>query len=168
MKKLYLIRHAKSDWSNSSLDDFDRPLNKRGKKDLLVMGDRLFKMGVVPDYIISSKAERAKNTAQKLASLVSYNVKNIDYNEELYMVPVDKIYSIIANLDGNKNTVFLVGHNPELTEFANTICENFIENIPTCGVYAMELICDNWKDISKKNTKFLSFEYPKKFKQLNS
>ena len=64
MKKLFLIRHAKSDWSNPTLDDFDRPLNERGKTNAPFIGDLLREKGVFPDVIISSPAYRARETAR--------------------------------------------------------------------------------------------------------
>ena len=73
MKKLYIIRHAKSSWKDSTLGDFERPLNKRGKLNAPLMGKRLKKKKVCPDIIISSPAIRAKRTAEIIAKKVKYN-----------------------------------------------------------------------------------------------
>jgi phosphohistidine phosphatase len=72
MKNLLIMRHAKSDWSDSSLADFDRPLNSRGKKAAPFMGNELLKRKKIPDLIISSPANRAKSTAKKVAEAVGY------------------------------------------------------------------------------------------------
>ena len=73
MKTLYLIRHAKSSWAEGGLSDFDRSLNKRGKRDALQMGKRLKALGVTPGVVISSPAKRAITTAQKIADELGYD-----------------------------------------------------------------------------------------------
>ncbi len=72
MKTLYIIRHAKSSWKDTTLDDFDRSLNKRGKLNAPLMGDRLKSKNIVPDLILSSPAKRAKKTAKIIAEKVEY------------------------------------------------------------------------------------------------
>jgi phosphohistidine phosphatase len=84
MKKLYLVRHAKSSWEDSSLDDIDRPLNGRGKNNAPEMGERLKKQGILPDLLISSPAKRAMSTAKKIAERVGYSKKEILIDENLY------------------------------------------------------------------------------------
>lgn len=161
MKRLYLIRHAKSDWSNEDLEDFDRPLNSRGKKNALLMGDKLYKKDIFPDLIISSPAYRARVTAKKIAKKIGYN-DEIMYNEYLYEAPLQTLLDIINFIEDEYDDVFLVGHNPGLNLLAFYLV-GFNENIPTCGVLEIEFECDCWREASKKNAKLLSFEYPKKF-----
>ncbi|MDQ1339890.1 MAG: phosphohistidine phosphatase, partial [Campylobacterota bacterium] len=83
MKKLYIIRHAKSSWGDAELNDFERPLNKRGKSNAPMMGERLKKKGVMPDIIISSLAKRAKSTAEMIAKEVGYE-KKVLFDENIY------------------------------------------------------------------------------------
>lgn len=160
MKKLYLIRHAKSDWSNPSLDDFDRPLNKRGKKNAPFMGEVLFNKKVFPDLIISSPAYRARETAIQIASQISYH-DEIMYNEYLYEASLKTILEIVNYIDDENDEVFLIGHNPGLNMLAFYLLD-FNDNIPTCGILEIEFNCDTWREATKKNAKFVSFEYPKK------
>ncbi len=75
MKKLYLIRHAKSDWDDESKSDFKRGLNERGQKDIFIMADKLKEKKIMPDLILSSSAKRAKLTAKGLAQSIGYNGK---------------------------------------------------------------------------------------------
>ncbi|NNK13684.1 MAG: histidine phosphatase family protein, partial [Desulfofustis sp.] len=84
MKYLYLIRHAKSSWSDPSLSDFDRPLNKRGKRDLPVMGQRMVAYEPKPELIISSPAKRALRTARGIGRALGFRKQEIVLNEELY------------------------------------------------------------------------------------
>ncbi len=162
MKTLYIIRHAKSSWKDMSLDDCDRPLNKRGKRDAPVMGKRLKKKNVVPDIIISSPALRAKTTAQFIAKEVGYN-KDIEFKEEIYESNIHILDNILKNIDDRNSITFLFGHNPDLNMLAEEYVD-FDENIVTCGILKIEFDCDKWQDISHKNAKMISFDYPKKVK----
>lgn len=160
MKKLYLMRHAKSDWSNSRLDDFDRPLNKRGKANAPFMANILRKKNVKPDLIISSPAYRAKKTAQIVAKEIFYK-SDILYDEHLYESSLQIILEVINFLEDNIESLFLVGHNPSLNVLAFYLV-GFNENIPTSGILEIDFDCDSWREINKRNAKLSSFDYPKK------
>lgn len=165
MKTLYLIRHAKSEWGNPLLSDFDRPLNKRGKKNAPFMGNVLAKAHILPDLILSSPAVRARMTAIEIAEKVGYKTDSIVYNETLYEADYTAIERVLQSIPSTQKTVFLIGHNPGLTEFAQYINGYFIENIPTCGVVCMKLQKDDWNSIGKNSAQFISFDYPKKHKE---
>lgn len=161
MKKLFIIRHAKSDWSDFSLDDFDRPLKKRGLRNAPFMGSLLKQKDIYPDIFLSSPANRAITTAKLIA-------QNIEYKDEI--VQIDSIYEsslsnllkIIRSIEDKNEIAFIVGHNPSLNSLGFNLCD-FDENIVTCGIVEIEFEVNNWKDISNKNSKFISFEYPKKY-----
>ena len=161
MKKLYLIRHGKSDWSNKNLEDFDRPLNARGKKNAQLMGKIFYKKGIFPDIIISSPAYRARDTSKRIAQKVGYH-EDIIYNEYLYNASLKTILDIVSFIEDEYDDVFLVGHNPSLNLLAFYLID-FNDNLPTCGVLEIEFKCDSWREINKKNAQLVSFEYPKKF-----
>ncbi|MDP3464722.1 MAG: histidine phosphatase family protein [Sulfuricurvum sp.] len=162
MKTLYIIRHAKSDWDDLSLSDFERPLNKRGEKNALFMGELLTHNNVHPDLIVSSPAVRAKTTAKEIAKKVNYDTKKIVYAEGLYLADVDTIEGVLKKVSSSKKTVFIVGHNPGLTLFAEYISGYDIDNIPTCGIFCVKLKNDDWKSIGRGMAEFVSFDYPKK------
>lgn len=164
MKTLYLIRHAKSDWSDESLSDFDRPLNKRGSKDAPLMGSILLKSGICPDLILSSPALRAKSTATVFAQALSYPLDAIRYDHLLYASDVETILSLIRDVPPSVNTLFVFGHNPEITECSNLITDGNIDNIPTCGVMAMRLRKDNWKSIGANSAEISRFDFPNKYR----
>jgi phosphohistidine phosphatase len=165
MKTLYIIRHAKSDWNDPSLSDFERPLNKRGQKNAPFMGELLAHNNVHPDLIVSSPAVRAKMTAQEIAKKVGYDTKEIVYAEGLYLADIDAIEEVLKKAPSSKNTVLLVGHNPGLTLFAEYISGYDIDNIPTCGIFCVTLKNDDCKSIGKGMAEFVSFDYPKKHKE---
>lgn len=164
MKTLYLIRHAKSDWSDESLSDFDRPLNTRGKKDAPFMGSILLNDGIHPDLILSSPALRAKSTAIAFAQALSYPTDSIRYIHALYASDTETILALIRDVSPSVNTLFVFGHNPEITECANFITGGDIDNIPTCGVMAMRLREDNWKSIGANSAELRRFDFPKKYR----
>ncbi|MEA1891511.1 MAG: histidine phosphatase family protein [Campylobacterota bacterium] len=159
MKKLYIIRHAKSSWKDLSLDDFDRPLNKRGRLDAPVMGARLKEKNILPDVIISSSALRAKITAEVIAKSVGYD-KDIQFEKDLYESSALLLYTTVMSVDDNSDTLFLFGHNTGINEFVEEYVKLY-DNVPTCGVVEIEFECDKWIDITKENAKLISFDYPK-------
>jgi len=160
MKTLYLARHAKSYWKDQSIPDFDRPLNSRGKRDAPFMGEVLKDRKVIPDLIISSPAKRTKKTAIEIASKIGYFEKKILYNEELYEASSNTIIKVLNKIDEKYNSVMIFAHNPGLTLLNNHISNNYIENIPNCGIVALQLD-KKWNELSKNTCKFLFFEYPK-------
>ncbi len=160
MKKVYIIRHAKSSWKDTTLDDFDRPLNKRGRRDAPFMGKKLKKQNIVPDIILASPALRSKITAEVIAKKVKY-FKDIVFDKSLYESSVSELYSALIKIDDENSIAFLFGHNTGINMFVETFV-GLYENIPTCGVVEIEFDCDSWKDITKQNAKLVSFDYPKK------
>jgi len=162
MKTLYLIRHAKSYWGNHSLSDFDRPLNKRGKRDAPFMGKILFDKKVNPDLIISSPARRAQNTATEIADKIGYSQKKILFDENLYEASSNDIFNVIRNIDKKYSSLMIFGHNPGLTMFNNSVSEVYIDNIPTCGVVALQFE-HNWSEINSVRCTQLFFDYPKRY-----
>jgi phosphohistidine phosphatase len=161
-KTLYLVRHAKSSWKDPSLDDAERPLNKRGKQDAPEMGKRLAKAGVRPDLITSSPAVRALTTAQKIAEEIGIKKSKIDVNENIYTFNAEGLLEVIMGLDDKLNTVMLVGHNPATTVLLNELSDADIDNVPTCGVAQLEMNTDSWAKLKKGGAELVSFDYPKK------
>lgn len=163
MKTLIFIRHAKSDWSNFFVSDFDRELNERGMRDAPMMGKVLAKKNLRPDRIISSPALRAKRTITILAPYIPYPEDQILYDPILYGGEIEAIAELISSTPPNIHTLILVGHNPELTEHVNYFSGSDIENVPTCGVVAMQLKHDDWKSIGESSAELLYFIKPKDY-----
>jgi phosphohistidine phosphatase len=163
MKTIYLVRHAKSSWEEEGLSDFDRPLNSRGVRDAPRMGKRLKEKHILPDLILSSPANRAVSTCRAIASILLYNEDKIKTTKELYHADEDDILAVIATVDDSCNSLMLFGHNPGLTDFANSLSENnnLIRNIPTCGVVCFTFAVDTWKKIVPGTGKFVFFDFPK-------
>ncbi len=163
MKKLYLVRHAKSSWKDVSLSDFDRPLNKRGKRDAPFMGKMMAELDQIPDLIISSPANRAISTAKEFASKLNYPMHKIFENEKIYFGDTTDIINLIKEIDDNFTKVFLFGHNPDLTSLHNFLSDKYLDNIPTAAVAAIEFNINSWKEVKTNSGQHLFFEYPKKY-----
>ncbi|HEY8402926.1 MAG TPA: histidine phosphatase family protein [Cytophagaceae bacterium] len=162
-KLLYLVRHAKSDWSVPGQKDFDRTLNARGLSDAPKMGKKLNELGVNPEIIISSPAQRAKMTSLFFAEQLNYNPEHIVFEPEIYEASVRTLLQLVNNLDDNYRKVMLFGHNPGFTYFAEYLTKEEIGNIPTSGVVEIELEVSSWKEVSGDLGKLKMFIYPKKF-----
>jgi len=161
MKHLILIRHAKSSWDNPLQKDFDRPLNDRGIRDAPVMAKRLKDKKVEIDAFISSPAVRALETAQYFAEAYDLKRKDIIQEKDLYHASADALFDFVTQLDDANNNVAVFTHNPGLTEFATELTTVNIDNVPTCGIFAIKLNAESWKDFGEAEKKFWFFDYPK-------
>jgi phosphohistidine phosphatase len=162
MKTLLLIRHAKSNWNDPDMDDFDRPLNKRGKQNAPEMASRLLMRGVVPELIIASPAKRARTTAKIMAKEWKYPKQAILLEDELYLCYASTFLKVITKIDDDFEAVAIFAHNPGITDFANYLTQEIrIDNVPTTGIFAVQADTNSWKDFDRAPKKFLFFDYPK-------
>ena len=127
------------------------------------MGALLFKLGIVPDLIISSSAKRTRQTAKRIAREVGYETDNIKWAEKLYHCTPSIFEEVIYEVSEDVKTVFIVAHNPGITDFVNEQDPAFfIENMPTCGIAGIEFEADNWINYAIEKRKVFLFEYPGK------
>ena len=115
-RELLILRHAKSDWEAGASGDFDRPLAKRGRKDAPRVGEWLFREGLVPDLVVSSPAERAKQTALRVCESMDFKKKRIVWDDAIYGASLPRLLGVLARCPRDASTVLLVGHNPGLEE----------------------------------------------------
>lgn len=167
MKLLLLVRHAKSSWSDPSLADRDRPLNRRGQTDAPRMGKRLAEdYPTPPDLVVSSPATRALSTAKAIAQAVDYPGSRIRVEERLYGADPAEFVQVIRELDDDADLVVAVGHNPTLTELVTALSKHPFDNVPTCGVVALRFETSTWDDVGRgrgrTEARVLAFDYPKK------
>lgn len=161
MKKLLIVRHAKSSWDDASLRDFDRPLNKRGSRDVPDMGKRLSAQGLIPDQIISSPANRAITTARGIAKELGYALSAIHEEPDLYHAGTYTIREIISKTDNNVNTLMIFGHNPGFTDLIVRLSDLNLYNLPTCAACGVAFDFESWEEILDKRGKKFYYDYPK-------
>ncbi|MBN2012574.1 histidine phosphatase family protein [candidate division KSB1 bacterium] len=162
MKTLILIRHAKSSWKHPDLSDFDRPLNHRGKSDAPMMAARLNDRSIQPEIILSSPANRALTTAQHFANTLGIPDDAIQTVPTLYMQGISAMLSVIQNLADDCHTAALFAHNPDITGMANFLSNTYVDNIPTCGIFCMEMKITTWREVAEHSGTVLFFDYPKR------
>jgi len=161
MKKIILIRHAKSAWDHPWLADFERPLAERGLRDAPQMAASLKNRGITVDLICSSTAKRAKQTACLTAEVLGYPEKKIHWEKSLYHASEDHLLRFIQSQSDQIQTLVLVGHNPGLTELINTLGVK-LDNLPTSGQFAFSLSTTHWKELSRDTCTFDWWDSPKK------
>ena len=143
MKTLLLLRHAKSSKEDTSLRDFDRPLNtERGIKDAQLIGKYIRKQKIKADLVISSPAERARNTAELVLKSAGRKVE-LRFDERIYEASGRRLVNIISQIEDTANTVILVGHNPGFEELFEALT-NEDRSLPTASLACIELGVEKW------------------------
>jgi len=161
MKTLILTRHAKSDWSNLHQKDFNRELNERGLRDAPMMGKRLLNRNIQLDLIVSSTAKRAAQTAKLIAKELKYASGEVQWEDSLYHAPSAIIQEAIFGISNKINTLMIVCHNPGITDFVNKLTNHLIEDMPTCGMCALQFPIEKWEDLPTAKAQLLFYDFPK-------
>lgn len=161
MKQLIIVRHAKSDWGDFNLKDFDRPLNHRGHKNAPEMVERLVAKSIKPDVIVSSPALRAITTAKYFATGWDFTADQLKTNPSIYESSAKTLLSVINGFDDEFEKIALFGHNPGLTDLVNYLTDEYLANMPTCSVAIIEFPFDEWKLISSDTGNLVLFDFPK-------
>ena len=159
MKTLLLLRHAKSDWDDTSLRDFDRPLAARGERDAPRIGKALRKRSPTPDLIISSPAVRAKQTIEAVMKGAKLNLE-IRFDETVYGASSPELMKLIRRLPDGKSFVLLVGHNPGFEDLVGRLTGSH-ERMPTAALACIEFQIDHWEDVKDGEGKFAWLLTPK-------
>ena len=162
MHSLYLVRHAKSSWDDYSIEDFDRPLNDRGNRDAPEMAQRLVDRKVKIDSFISSPAKRAKKTCKYFCEAFNVKSDEIIFVDKLYLASAETFYSVVAGINNSTKNVAIFSHNPGITDFVNSLVKDVkIDNMPTCGIFAVQADISRWEDFRVAEKSLLFFDYPK-------
>ncbi len=165
MKRLGLLRHAKSDWDDMSLRDFDRGLNNRGRKGAALMGEHIRKTGANWDLALASSAERVKRTLD--ASGLNLPVQ---YEEEAYLADSATLIGLLKEVAGDPDAILLAGHNPGLQELAlvlvppeaeDALFGEVMQKYPTAAYAVFELDIDSWDALAPGCGKLVHFARPR-------
>ena len=121
---LYIMRHAKSDWSGPQTSDFERPINKRGTRNAIRIGGWMNENNHIPQKIISSPALRAKETIELVTEQISkFNLEDLTYEDELYLAGFTQLIEFINTYKDKVQSLMLVGHNPGIENLVNYLCD---------------------------------------------
>jgi phosphohistidine phosphatase len=147
MKTLLVLRHAKSSWNDSALDDHARPLNKRGRRDGPRMGRLVREHRLTPDIIMSSDAVRARRTAEAVAKAARY-AGAILLDRRLYIASPPGIFAVLRTVrDKKAGTVMIVGHNPGLEELVTQLTGEQ-QDLPTAALAQIGLPIGRWRNLT--------------------
>lgn len=163
MKKLYLVRHAKSSWDDYMLADEKRPLSDRGKRDAPFMARMLCEKDPDVEYMVTSPAKRALETAKVFRKAFGLKKSSLEKESLLYHASPSMIADVVQKLDDQYSCLAIFGHNPGMTDFLNRFSDGSIDNIPTCGMARIDFEIDSWKEVSFERGRLMAFYYPKMF-----
>lgn len=157
MKRLILMRHAKSGWDDPLLDDHDRPLNQRGRLASVLMGTFLAEAGLAPDLALISSARRTQETWERMALGRPSQVK-----PDLYLAGPLAIINAAQAADDSAGTVLILGHQPGMEDAANRFCaEGLLDGYPTAKITVIGFDVSKWRDLSFSTGRILQEASPK-------
>ncbi|MCL7765190.1 histidine phosphatase family protein [Polaribacter sp. Z014] len=162
MKTLYIVRHAKSSWEYSGIEDIDRPLKKRGIKDAHLMSKFLAKEIKRPDVFVSSSANRALHTAIIFCENFEFPLSNLQVKRQLYSFSDGYLVKTVNALDDGFNSAIIFSHDHGINTFVNKFGNKPISHVSTCGVVGIQFEDKHWKNLKKGKT--FMIEFPKNHK----
>ena len=168
MKTILLMRHAKSDWDDPGLDDFDRPLAKRGIEDVPRMGRAIAKLAHLPDRIVSSPARRAREPAEGFAAAAGFRGK-ILYDANLYPGPGEAWIRALRGLSDDVERALVVAHSPGCEEAAALLLGTGSPGavrFPTGAILCAEADIERWSRLRSGGATLQWFLVPKVVKAL--
>jgi phosphohistidine phosphatase len=157
MKTLYIVRHAKSSWAYTGIEDIDRPLKKRGIKNAHLMSKFLSKKIDKPDVFLTSSANRALHTAIIFCENFSFPHANLQIKRQLYSFSDGYLVKTVHALDDGYNSAIIFSHDHGINSFVNKFGHKPLAHIPTCGIIAIEFEEKHWKNIKKGKTTLIEF-----------
>ena len=149
VKTLLVLRHAKSSWADSSISDWQRPLNERGLRDAPRVGTWLRERSMIPDVIVTSDAVRARATAEAAAMTANYSGQII-VEPSLYPTRPNDVLAALSGIREDARTVLVVGHNPGLEELVQRLTGEYLD-VPTAAVVHIALPITEWKEVDAAN-----------------
>jgi phosphohistidine phosphatase len=164
-RDLLILRHAKSDWSTSATRDFERPLAKRGRNDAPRMGEWLAREGLVPGAIVSSPAERARETTLLVCKSVGFKLKKVFWEDAVYAANLSELLGVLAGCPADAASVMLVGHNPGLEDLVDFLADGVEEPadgklLPTAALARLEMP-EDWGHLKSGCARLLSITRPR-------
>jgi phosphohistidine phosphatase len=165
MKTVYIVRHAKSSWDITDIPDEKRPLLEKGKKRTKKAIDFLLEQKIKVDYILSSHAVRALETARILAHALKYKEENIKIDSHLYYTDGDNLSDQFFDLPDRFESIMIVGHNPALSDYVNQYLPEPIDHLPTSGIVSISFDTDRWEKVPLAKHKVNFVLFPKELEK---
>ena len=168
MRRLMLLRHAKSDWAQPGARDHDRPLTERGRDSATKMGAYMVRHALVPDLVIASTATRVRETLDLLLPAFKAAPK-VTHDKRLYDAEAEPLLAVLKETAKPVHNLLMVGHNPGLAELAALLMasgdvearQRLIEKFPTAGLAVIDFALDDWSKIHPASGRLDRFVLPK-------
>ena len=168
MKSLFLLRHAKSSWTDLALDDFDRTLNPRGRRACGLVAAYIASHRIAPELMLCSAAQRVRETVDGLVGAFDAPPE-IVFEESLYLAGADRLLARLHAVPDDVGTVMMVGHNPGLEELAGAlvgggdpaVAARMMEKYPTAALAVFTLAADRWRDLDRRGATLDAFVRPR-------
>ncbi|MGH2984621.1 MAG: SixA phosphatase family protein [Solirubrobacterales bacterium] len=165
MKRLYLLRHAKSSWDDPTLADHDRPLAPRGRRAARVIAEHLRRKGVAPELVLCSPSRRTRQTLRRIAPGLGENA-DVRIESELYAASAADLIEVLQEVPDEVKAVMLIGHNPGIQDLAVSLARGGSEiarvrsKFPTAALATLELN-GSWRELSPGSAELVSLVKPK-------
>ncbi len=160
-RELLILRHAKSAWDTDAPTDFERPLAKRGRKAAPRVGRWLLQQGLIPDYVVSSPAARAKQTVVAVCDQLNIEHEKLNWDQRIYGGGTASLVSVLRESPGNANRILIAGHNPGLEMLLQYLCRSDVpfprdgKLMPTAAVAHLQILSD-WENLDRGEAGLLS------------
>jgi phosphohistidine phosphatase len=166
MRRVYLLRHAKSSWKDRSLADRDRPLAGRGKRAVKAVAGHLEAEGIRPDLVLCSPARRTRETLERVEAAFGDRVET-RLDEALYGASEAELLACLRALAQEIDSVMLIGHNPGLEELALALASRgaqlarLREKYPTAALATIDLPAEDWRAIERGSGELVAYVRPR-------
>lgn len=172
MRRLLLLRHAKSSWDQDDLDDMSRPLSSRGRKAAPLIGRHISGRGLVPGLVLCSTAERARQTLELVSAEWEWPAGDgvkVEMRASLYLCPPGELLAVIGRLDDDIECAMIIGHNPGMALLAGQLAakgdprgmKTMAAKFPTAALAVLDLDVESWKAAAPGTASLQSFVRPK-------
>ena len=164
LRQLLILRHAKSAWNTEAATDFARPLNKRGERDAPRVGHWLREQSLIPDHVLSSPAERARQTALKVCKELDFPAARVQWEPHIYEATQADLLQVLAGCPAEARRILLVGHNPGLELLVRYLCPSVVlpqdgKLLPTAAVALLEMP-DDWRQLAPGSARLATLTRP--------
>lgn len=167
MKTIYLMRHAKSSWKDATLDDFDRPLNKRGRRAATLMGEHMVSNALEPAQILCSPSRRTRETLERLQGCIGESIPT-RFEKGIYLAEAPELLTRLRGLSDSLSSVMVIGHNPGLEQLAHMFAgggegagPRMNGKFPTGALAVLNADADTWEQVAPETTRIKAFICPR-------
>jgi phosphohistidine phosphatase len=165
MKRLYLLRHAKSSWKDTSLSDRDRPLAARGRRAAKAIARHLREQGIEPELVLCSTARRARETLDRIEPALGTPIIRIE--DDLYAASADALLERLRSVPDTVGSVMLIGHNPGLQELGLTLARRsdtvpeLEAKYPTAALATLTVAAESWRELDRGTAELVALVRPR-------